>query len=380
MNIDKAVLLTQERLANEGRTMEDLLKQFRATISNNLIGSAGWKSVLERANRLPIAMGAHPFFFEIPMHSEETAAKLFVALASGTRSATEFLQRTSDDRNFEAVHAVSHLCGQIEAENSPLRNIVGRKMMLKYNTMRDADGSDRLLPGIFLKPDPFPVAGAAGRASDVCLIAGALASAMGRQISNSQLDRVRQIYLASPEDTRIDSFGISPSHTQTLQFAVLGFKSRQAIRDYLVNAGWSGRLSAVDAIIARFEKHVEIARIGLNIDVSAEGFEPRLGMMLIVKQRHAKGPRYWIDGLTDWDPILSALRLEELAVPCKSEALANWASKPSKLLANSGYFVQLRGIHHIKLVFDGCELTKVNAFLYMALSAVSGNNGRSALH
>ena len=71
MNIDEAVILTQERLAEEGGTMGDLLGHFRHRISPVLIGDAEWERVLECAGKLPITMGALPFGFELPLHSPE---------------------------------------------------------------------------------------------------------------------------------------------------------------------------------------------------------------------------------------------------------------------------------------------------------------------
>ena len=99
-----------------------------------------------------------------------------------------------------------------------------------------------------------------------------------------------------------------------------------------------------------------------------EGVGPTLGLTLIVKQRYTKDSRYWIDGLTDWDPFLAALGHEELVVPEKLEALAGWASKPTTLFARTGRFVMLRGIHHIKLVISGDRLVKAKAYVYMVLS------------
>ena len=109
----------------------------------------------------------------------------------------------------------------------------------------------------------------------------------------------------------------------------------------------------------------------MNIDVQEKGIGPTLGLTLIVKQRYTKDSRYWLDGLTDWDPFLEALGHEELVVPEKLAALAGWVSKPTTLFAKSGRYVLLRGIHHIKLVISGNQLLKAKAYVFMVLSGAA---------
>ena len=87
MDIDEAVILTQDRLAEEGGTMGDLLGHFRNRISPILIGNPEWERILECAGKLPTTMGALPFGFELPLHARRPEADFGVSLASGTRTA-----------------------------------------------------------------------------------------------------------------------------------------------------------------------------------------------------------------------------------------------------------------------------------------------------
>ena len=179
---------------------------------------------------------------------------------------------------------------------------------------------------------------------------------------------VERVYLAQPEDTRMDSFGVFPSRSRAIRLAIMGFKSQQELCSYLGNAGWPGQVSAVDSVITRFKDRANIVRHGANIDVLEDGVGPTLGLTLIVKQRYTKDSRYWLDGLTDWDPFLEALRHEDLVVPEKLAALAGWVSKPTTLFGKSGRYVLLRGIHHIKLVISGNQLRQAKAYVFMVLS------------
>ena len=364
MDIDEAVTHTQDRLAQEGSTMGDLLGNFRSRVSPVLIGDPEWERVLECAGHLPITMGALPFGFELPLHEPRPEADFGASVASGTAPAAFFEATAQAD---ETAKAIVRLFGQMETEDSPLRQIVGRKLMLEYDIGSARDGGSTL-PGMFLRPGERPILGDRGQGADVATVVDALLSSVGWTMNKAERDNVQRAYLAQPPDTRMDSFGVFPSRSRSIRLAVMGFTSEEAICSYLTNTGWPGETAAVDAVISRFRERAEIVRTGANIDVQEQGLGPTLGLTLIVKQRYTKDSRYWLDGLTDWDPFLEALGHEDLVVPEKLAALADWVTTPTTLFGKSGRFVLLRGIHHIKLVISEDRLQKAKAYVFMVLS------------
>ena len=370
MDIDAAVTLTQDRLAEEGGTMGELLGHFRNRISPVLIGDPEWERILDCASNLPITMGALPFGFELPLHEHSPEADFGVSLASGTRTAGFYRERARADGRDETARAIARLFEQMDAEDSPLRAIVGRKLMLEYD-IGSARACGSSLPGMFLRPGERPIIGASGQENDVASVVDALVSCVGWEMSDAQRENVERVYLAQPADTRMDSFGVFPSRSRAIRLAIMGFKSQEQICSYLENTGWPGRVSAVDTVIARFKERVNVVRTGANIDVREDGVGPTLGLTLIVKQRYTKDSRYWLDGLTDWDPFLQALGHESLVVPEKLAALSDWVSKPTTLFAKSGRYVLLRGIHHIKLVISENQLRKAKAYVFLVLSGAA---------
>ena len=367
MEIDEAVTLTQDRLAQEGGTMGDLLGHFRNGISPVLIGDREWEDILGCAGTLPITMGALPFGFELPLHVREPQADFGVSLASGTRPAAFFQKRARVDRSDETAGAITRLFRQMDTEASPLRDIVGRKLMLEFDVGSAQHGAGSL-PGMFLRPGEQPIVGARGQADDAAMVVDALLSCVGWEMTGAERGNVERVYRAQPEDTRMDSFGVFPSRSRTIRLAIMGFKSGQETCSYLEDTDWPGRISAVDSVIERFRERANIVRVGVNIDVEEEGVGPTLGLTLIVKQRYTKESRYWLDGLTDWDPFLKALSHEDLVFPEKIAALAGWVSKPTTPFAKSGNYVLLRGIHHIKLVMSENRLRKAKAYVFLVLS------------
>ena len=367
MDIFEAIAVTQDRLAKEGADLAELLGHLRGGISSALIGEREWERVLDCARELPITMGAQPFGFELPLHDREPRADFGVSLASGNRSGDFFEERAHGGRRDETAGAISRLFAQMEAGNAALREVVGRKLMLEYDigSSQDGDGS---MPGMFLRPNERTLFGGAGLDHEVGTVVDALVSCVGWEPLADERRNVQQVYLAQPDDTRMDSFGVFPSRARSIRLAVMGFKTLGEIRAFLARLHWPGDLSVVEAALTRFNERTGVEKIGLNLDVGAEGLGPTLGLTPIVKQRYADDPRGWIDGLTDWQPLLDALRGEEWVVAEKVQALGDWTSKPTTLFAKTGRFIMLSGIHHIKLVVAGDRLEQAKGYIYMVLS------------
>jgi len=372
VNIDDAVLHTQDRLAKEGETMAELLAQLRNGVSPDLIGAREWGLILRQATQLPITMGAQPFGFELPLHDSRPVADFGVSLASGNRSGDFFEAQARTDGTDETAGAVRRLFGEMEGQHSSLREIVGRKLMLEYD-VGSAPGEGKSLPGLFLRPNERTLFGGAGLQQDVGLVVDALVSCVGWEKIAAERENAERVYLAQPEDTRLDSFGVFPSRKRTVRLAIMGFSAEDGIGPYLEDTGWPGQVSAVESVLTRLRERADIVSAGLNVDVRADGLGPTLGLTPIVKQRYTQDSRYWIDGMTDWDPVLDALGYEDYVVPEKLAALADWASKPTTLFGKTGPFLMLRGIHHIKLVISGNRLEQAKAYLYMVLSGAHAN-------
>ena len=368
MDIEEAVGFTQDRLAEEGGTMGELLAHFRNKVSPILIGDPGWERILECARELPITMGAFPFGFELPLHLQAPEADFGASLASRTSTAAFFRERARADSTDQTVQAIVRLFGQMDAEGSSLSEIAGSKLILEYDIGSARDGG-RPLPGLFLRPGERPILGASGQAEDVAVVVDALVSCLGWDASEAQRENVERVYLAQPAETRMDSFGVFPSRSSDIRLGIMGFKSQQELCSYLENTGWPGQLSAVESVLARFNERMTIAGTGANFDVQEEGVGPTLGLTLIVKERYTNDSRYWLDSQTDWDTFLKAMSYEDLVVPEKLAALADWVSTPTMLFGRSGRFVLLRGIHHIKLVITGNRLRGAKAYVFMVLTA-----------
>ena len=366
MDIHEAIAISQERLAGEGATMHDLLRHLRDRISPVLIGEQEWEHLLARAETLPITMGAQPFGFELPLHDRRPRADFGVSLASGNRSGAFFEEKAQHDPADRTAAAVSRLFRSMEAAGSPLRAIVGRKLMLEYDIGSGGDGDPQ--PGMFLRPNERTIIGGAGQQHDVGVVVDGLVACHDWEPSPAERSNAERVYLAQPEDTRLDSFGLFPSRARTIRLAIMGLTGPRDVCSFLEEICWPGNVATVETVLARFSERTHVVRTGVNVDVQADGIGPALGLTPIVKQRYTADPRAWIDGLTDWQPVLEALRHEDRVVAEKVAALAGWVSQPTILFGRTGRFVLLRGIHHLKLVIAGDRVEQIKAYVYMVLS------------
>ena len=367
MDIDEAVRRTQDRLRFEGDTLSDLLVHFQHLVPAALIDDEAWARILKCARDLPITMGALPMGFELPLHEATPHADFGVSLASDTWAAEFFRHRAAANQADATAQAVVRVLDDMATEGSPLRRLIGPKMMLEYD-IGSATSDQPAQPGLFVRPYVRPIIAGGKQLSDVGIALDALVSAVGwprREVEHRQVERV---YLAQPVDTRLDSLGVFPPRGRAIRLAIMGLKSPRQLCDFLHRIEWPGDVPAVQSELERFSARLKIFHQGAHLDVSEAGVGTTLGVTPIVKERFSYNTRYWFDDLSDWTPCIEALRGEPVVVQAKLPALAKLVAKPMPLFGKAGRYVLLRGIHHVKLVISEGRLAKAKAYMFMVLS------------
>ena len=352
MSIDEAIVRVQDRLAREGGSMDELLGHFRNRISPVLIGDREWESILQCAARLPITVGAFPSVLNFRCMNAVPGGP---GRLSDRRIRSRERSSSNGRRPTGRTAPRAHLCGcfeRMDSEFSPLRDIVGRKVMLEYDIGRVPSHQPRDCScGPANARSSVP---AVSRPMSLLWLTGWFPVSAGNDRAGTRKHRTRV-----PDAAGRHANGLLRDISVALPCAQAGHHGVQvAPRHTRVSSAYrlAGRCPAVESVIERFRERANIVRTGASIDVLEDGVGPTLGLTLIVKQRYTKDSRYWLDGLTDWDPFLDALRLEDIVVQEKLSALGNWVAKPSLLFGKSGRYVMLRGIHHIKLVMSGDQL------------------------
>ncbi len=369
MNFEERLTITQKRLAAEADSLSVLLERLRGHISPALIGDDEWERLLGCARELPATIVAFPFGFELPLHDSRPDADFGVSVVGGTGPASFFKQK-AERETAKASSGVAWLLAETDAEDSLLREIVGRKMMLEYDVASAPDGAlpD---PGIFLRPAGRPITGdgADGRIRDIGIVLDATVSAAGWTPDPGEQRQAECVYRAQTADTRIESFGAFPSRERAIRLAVTGFRTSQDVMAFLDRAGWAGSRSAVATAIAPFEERGSFVELGVHLDVHGDSLGSKLGLSFLAKERRASDPRYWLDSPDLWTAFKDGLRETGLAVPAKLAALEDWSRGLTTLFGDSGVFVLLRGIHHFKLVLENDRAEQAKGYAFMVLIA-----------
>lgn len=368
MDFEEGLARTQERLADEANSFAEVLERLRSLIPAELIGEVEWQDVLERARPLPETIGAFPFGFELPLHERRPGADLGVSVVGGTGPGTFFEETGRSKTADHSAAGIARLLRETESENSPLRRVIGRKMMLEYDVASAAMDAPPE-PGIFLRPAERPIVGGGNRLRDVGIVLDALVSAIGWTPDTAERRLAEQVFEAQRPHTRIDSFGAFPSRERAIRMAVTGFRNSRDVAEFLGRVGWPGQRSAVISTVSQFEEPERFASLGVHLDVHADGLGRTLGLSFLAKERVAKDSRYWLDDLRLWTPFIDVLSEAGLAVGEKLAALAKWSPGPTTLFGASGPFVLLRGIHHFKLVLARDRIDQVKCYPFMVLIA-----------
>ncbi len=369
MNFEEAVKLTQDQLSLESGTMRDLFNYSRGWTQSDLVGEREWEQLLECAEKLPITLGAFPFGFEFPLHTESPEADFGVSLTGGTLTAKIFSDRAKKDRHDTLSHTIVRFLNSLSNPQSTLRDIVGEKLMLEFD-IGSAKNKASDLPGFFLRPNRRPIEGGGAQIDDIEIIAEALVSCVGWKLSEGERQQLEQIHKAQPATTRIDSFGVFPSRSRGVRLAVMGFESQESLASFFSDVHFQGDIAEVLAITSRFEERAAVVRNGVNLDVQDGQLGTAVGITAMVKPRFTNDPRYWIDDPDVWSTFINALRQEEWVINEKLDALARWVSKPKILFGKASNYILMRGIHHMKIVVSEGQTLKAKAYVFMVLSAL----------
>ena len=360
MSVREEWVYTEERLEGLTGSMAQLLVAIRSHISAKLIEGDGWQQLLERAHEVPATLGAFPFGFEIPLQDARPIADFGVTLVGGSRTAAGYQERNRLGETDRSSATLAWLLDETDREDSRLRQVVGRKMLLEYD-IDPVPGGERPDPGVFLYPVDDVLAGGSERLRELDAVHDALAHAGGWDQDPAERSALRKLYRTLPEATLIRACGTFPSRDRTMRIAVTGFRTAQDVRAFLKRAGWPGSATAVDAIVSYFEAHKAFAYLGVHFDITRDGTGPRLGLSFFAQERE------WLKDIRYWTALLDGIGERDYALPEKLQELTRWSTGSTTLMSRSGPIMLVRGIHHIKLVISGDQVSQAKAYVFFLM-------------
>ena len=372
MNFEEGLAITLDRLAGEANSLGELLQRLRGHVPTVLIGDREWQGLLERVHTFPAVTAAFPLGLQLPLHESRPRADLGVSVLGGIGPTTFFedIGRSADSDVTSA--GIARLIAESKPEDSPLRRIAGRKMMLEYG-IDTPPGSPPQSPGIFLRPSERPIVCGSQGLRDVGVVLNALVAAAGWAPDGGERRVAERVCSAQGPDTSIDSVGVYPSRERAIKLTVTGFRASRDVVAFLDHAGWQGPTSAVEATASRLKDHGGFVEMGVHLDIVSDRLAPTLRLNFLAKERRAQDPRYWLDRPGLWNVFMDGLRKDCAAVPEKLAALADWTTGPTMLFGNSGPFFLLRGIHHFEFRLEEEGFRQIKCYAFMVLIGAPGS-------
>lgn len=356
-------IATEKRLVDEADCLGELLEQFRDRIPPTLIGDQEWERLVGRVRDLPVTIAAFPFGFEVPLHESNPRADFGASLVGGSRTAEILQEAERSVRADLATAGMVSFLNETDREESPLRRIAGRKIMIEYD-IDSAPPEESTSPAIFLYPEGRTLAGGGGeqQLEELGIILEALDTAVNQDPDPAERQQVELVYRALSPEMYIRSVGTFPGRTRIIRLALMGFNRKGSVTEFLERAGWPGLRSLVDSTMSPIEESGASAEIGLHLDVDASGVGPTLGLSL-----YAPEGQFMLKGGEYWTAIIDGIRAAGIAVPEKLSALLEWSAGSEPLSGKSGPFMSVRGIHHLKITVTGDRVGPVKGYIFLLL-------------
>lgn len=356
MSVREDWVYTEERLEQLTGSMAQLLVAIRPHISTRMIEGEGWEKLLDRTSEVPATLGAFPFGFEIPLQDARPIADFGVSLIGGSRTAAGYQKRNHLAETDQSAAMLAELLDETDREDSLLRRVVGRKMLLEYDI--DLENDQRPAPGVFLYPANDVLGAGSERFRELGVVHDALTQAGGWDPDPAERQELEQLYRALQPDTLIRACGTFPSRQRATRIAVTGFRTAASMKTFLGRAGWPGSADAVDAIVSFFEVQKAFAYLGTHFDITRDGIGPRLGLSFFAQERE------WLKDIRYWNALIDGIGEQGYALQEKLEELARWATGSAVLMSKSGPIMLVRGIHHIKLAITGDQVEQAKAYVF----------------
>ncbi|MCY3955195.1 MAG: hypothetical protein OXF47_04275 [Nitrospira sp.] len=371
MSIREDWVTTEKWLLRQANSMGELLEQIRPYISSRLIDGQGWERLLECAGESPVTMAAFPFGFEIPLHDPRPKADFGVSLVGDSRTAAFFQERNRSGDAGPMAAGLAWLLDETDQEDSLLRRVIGRKMLLEYDVDL-APHSTRQAPGIFLYPVGDALVGDGRRFQDLGAVYDALVFASGWSPDAAERKHLEQVYRTLTPDTCIKAIGTFPSRERLVRIAITGFRKARDVVAFLERAGWPGQRSIVEDTVSFFEKRVAFAYLGVHFDIRASGVGPTMGLSFFAREQE------WLKDIRHWTALIDGLREQGCALSEKLSELANWSTGSTTLLGKSGPYMLVRGIHHVKLVISEDRVEQAKAYVFFLMMCGRPKGGIAA--
>jgi hypothetical protein len=364
------MICTQEHLLTEYLTL------IKPHVSSHLIDSASWIQIEAIANLLPSQI-TNFFGFECRLGTEAAQADFLLCIG-----AAEVGQQvlTSDSVLPQRLLA-EPVWGQIrdftnawQDRTSPIHTNV-HNIWLEF----DVDGNSDVtpIPSCFFGAETIQATSSSLSASHPWMTQTAIPLLRGHPLLPAVEQQLFRCLDTLPTGVQVFQVGLMLARQSELVRICLRGISPTQIIEYLSQIGWSGAIDRLQTLLAAVSTQID--RIDLDLDIGAAGVAAKIGLECYLTLQPNYEPR--------WTSFLDYLVKIGLCLPQKQAALLTYPGYmreknhrdiwPSHLLRLSQFMGQnhenvfMRGLHHIKIVYQAESAIEAKAYCWVTHSLLN---------
>jgi hypothetical protein len=353
----------------------NLVKPF---VSDRLIDADGWADIEAIAQYLPSQL-TNFFGFECRLGVEAAKADFLLCIGAGDRGQDLLTGREPNDafpdRLFEQPvwDQIRNFVTCWHDQTSTLHQHVNN-IWLEFDVTGNL--AQLPVPSCFfgsksIRNDVSPGHSDAASDAHTWVSRTAIRLLKGRSIPPGVERQLFRCLHALPDGAHVFQVGLMLARNSDQLRLCLRDISPVQIGDYLSQVGWSGSICNLQSLLQNLSNFVE--RIDLDLDVDETGVAPKIGLECYLSVQPKFEPR--------WSSFLNYLVGLSLCLPQKQEALLAYPGfvrekthreqfpsdllKLSQFLGSGHEIVFMRGLHHIKVVYQGDRPLEAKAYCWV---------------
>ncbi len=348
--------------------LSEHLQVIQKTVPSELLNAQTWQGIQAIAQLLPGSLTTF-FGFECRLGIPEAAADFLICL-----DANEAGRRTLASADYgagllqsEPIWEQVHRFGQLWQEAGSLLGERIHNMWLEFD-VEQSEPVATPLPSCFIGASPIYGQPLEGDEIHHWLVQQPLTLLRGAALPTAVQENVLRCLGALPTGAYVFQVGLMLARRNDWVRLCVRDIDPDQILTYLEAIGWSGDLGSLGTLLQQLEPGVD--RIDLDLDVEGS-IGPKLGLECYLTAQPIRDPR--------WGNFLDTLVKMGLCLPQKREALLRYPGyvrerhhpetwprllqRLSQLLGPDCESVFCRGLHHIKVVYQGHQATEAKAYL-----------------
>ncbi len=343
-----------------------VLCKLRSLVPNRLVGSIEWERLVVRAEGLPASV----LGLEFRLGDRNPNADLLLGFVPGSRAEQAHIHRGQNAKPGSPEAVLANYFARIRAAEFLEAALITRTI-LEYDVGLVDDDGRWPLPALFqgLRDPSSPDSGI--RDSEVAgRIASAISYAVGRSDDAQEIAVIRETIAALPPDGRLAWIGAMPGREPRMIRVLIHNLDACDLVDSLQRMGWPGSTETVSAVLDFINNR--FGRLAIQLEVSAQGVLPRLGIeVYVLPDRSSGGFADWSTSANPdrWRPLLSRLEDAGWCLPLKASSLLEFPGR--EYVFDDGIFLVHKGINHIKISIEAGQACTAKAYVGMLFLPVN---------